>query len=360
MRRLAGPALDRHRHGGEPAEGRRPAARCPARGRHPLAPGQPPLPQRRSTCRFATPRSASAGRPDPGARPRHAGRGGPAAPADGDPAGPGAGLRPPARRRDPLPAAVPDLRRAGAGGRCRRRAGWPRPTRLPRACSADRRSAIAGQDVVDLFDAASTRALEAQFAALRATGQAEEIRAALSHGRGEVTVSASLFRGEGGASVLMRLVADPAVAGKPVPTGRRRPAPVIEAMPEGFVVTDPSRRILIGQRRLPGAGPARHRGTGAGRSPRSMARPRGNRGRRPCSRRWSITVLCAASPPSSAAPSAASRTWRSPPSRWPAPALPRLRHPARPAADPEGRLVGGRGRCRARSSRWPNWSAASR
>ncbi|MEE7450769.1 transcriptional regulator PpsR, partial [Methylobacterium radiotolerans] len=68
---------------------------------------------------------------------------------------------------------------------------------------------VAGQDVVDLFDAASARALEAQFAALRATGQAGEIRAALPHGRGEVTVSASLFRGEGGASALLQLVADP-------------------------------------------------------------------------------------------------------------------------------------------------------
>ncbi|MGT2480104.1 transcriptional regulator PpsR [Methylobacterium oryzae CBMB20] len=90
----------------------------------------------------------------------------------------------------------------------------------------------------------STRALEAQFAALRATGQAGEIRAALSHGRGEVTVSASLFRGEGGASALIRLVADP----EAVEAGPDHEAPtraVIEAMPEGFVVTDPARRILM-------------------------------------------------------------------------------------------------------------------
>ena len=103
---------------------------------------------------------------------------------------------------------------------------------------------IAGLDAVDLFDATSTRALEAQFAALRATGQAGEIRAALSHGRGEVTVSASLFRGEGGPSALIRLVADP----EAVEAGPDHEAPtraVIEAMPEGFVVTDPARRILM-------------------------------------------------------------------------------------------------------------------
>lgn len=102
---------------------------------------------------------------------------------------------------------------------------------------------VAGQDVVELFDASSTRALEAQFAALRATGQAGEIRAALPHGRGEVCVSVSLFRGEGGASALMRLVADP--AGAETETGQEVPTrAVIEAMPEGFVVTDPGRRIL--------------------------------------------------------------------------------------------------------------------
>ena len=102
---------------------------------------------------------------------------------------------------------------------------------------------VAGQDVIDLFDAASTRGLEAQFAALRATGQAGDIRAALPHGRGEVSVSVSLFRGDGVASALMRLVTDPATAeagpGQTAPTQA-----VIEAMPEGFVVTDSARRIL--------------------------------------------------------------------------------------------------------------------
>jgi len=103
---------------------------------------------------------------------------------------------------------------------------------------------LTGQDAVDLFDAGSVRSLEAQFAALRATGQAGEVRAALQHGRGEVTVAVSLFRGEGGPSALMRLVADPAAA----EAGPDQEAPtraVIEAMPEGFVVTDSTRRVLM-------------------------------------------------------------------------------------------------------------------
>lgn len=103
---------------------------------------------------------------------------------------------------------------------------------------------LTGQDAVDLFEAGSARAVEAQFSALRATGQAAEVRVALPQGRGEVTVSASLFRGEGTTSVLLRLAADPAVH----PDGSDQEAPtraVIGAMPEGFVVTDPSRRVLM-------------------------------------------------------------------------------------------------------------------
>lgn len=103
---------------------------------------------------------------------------------------------------------------------------------------------LTGQDAVDLFETGGARALEAQFSALRATGQAADVRVALSQGRGEVTVSASLFRGEGATSVLLRLSADPAV----YHDGREHEAPtlaVIGAMPEGFVVTDLSRRVLM-------------------------------------------------------------------------------------------------------------------
>ena len=103
---------------------------------------------------------------------------------------------------------------------------------------------LTGQDAVELFEAGSARALESQFAALRATGQAADIRVALPQGRGEVAVSASLFRGEGATSVLLRLAPDAAIH----QDGSELEAPtraVIGAMPEGFVVTDPSRRILM-------------------------------------------------------------------------------------------------------------------
>ena len=102
---------------------------------------------------------------------------------------------------------------------------------------------LTGQDAIDLFESGSARGLEAQFAALRTTGQAADVRVALPQGRGEVTVSASLFRGEGATSALFRLSADPAAhhdGPEEAPTRA-----VIDAMPEGFVVTDPSRRILM-------------------------------------------------------------------------------------------------------------------
>ena len=102
---------------------------------------------------------------------------------------------------------------------------------------------LTGQDAVDLFESGSARGLESQFSALRATGQAADVRVALPQGRGEVTVSASLFRGEGATSALFRLSADPASQQDGPEEAPTRA--VIDAMPEGFVVTDPSRRILM-------------------------------------------------------------------------------------------------------------------
>ncbi len=104
---------------------------------------------------------------------------------------------------------------------------------------------VIGIDAVDLFDPASLRALEAQHGSLRATGQASDVRAALLQSRGEVTVSASMFRGEGGASAILRLLPERTTTGLPVDSVGALPTrALIEALPEGFVVTDPSRRVL--------------------------------------------------------------------------------------------------------------------
>lgn len=106
---------------------------------------------------------------------------------------------------------------------------------------ADKR--ILGHDAVDLFDHASLRDLESLFAGLRVTGQAADLQARLGQGRGPVRVAASLFRQDEATSVLLRLAAgDPAQAEAGPP--RTGALDVIRSLPEGFVVTDSSRRIL--------------------------------------------------------------------------------------------------------------------
>ncbi|MFY9292582.1 MAG: transcriptional regulator PpsR [Methylorubrum rhodinum] len=101
---------------------------------------------------------------------------------------------------------------------------------------------ILGQDVADLFEVSTTRDIAVLFAGLRASGQAGDLVARLSGGRGETRLSASLFRGEGSTSILLRLSPlASAQAGQPSDGGA---LDVIRRMPEAFVVTDPGRRIL--------------------------------------------------------------------------------------------------------------------
>ncbi len=105
---------------------------------------------------------------------------------------------------------------------------------------------LVGVDAVELFDPASVRTLEGQHTSLRISGHASDIRAALPQGRGEVTISASLFRGEGGTSAILRLLPERQEAGGGAPdtTAAVPTRALIEAMPEGFVVTDPGHRII--------------------------------------------------------------------------------------------------------------------
>lgn len=102
---------------------------------------------------------------------------------------------------------------------------------------------ILGQDVADLFEVSTTRDIAVLFAGLRNSGQAADLVARLSGGRGEARLSASLFRGEGSTSILLRLSPlASAQAGQFAGDGGA--LDVIRRMPEGFVVTDPGRRIL--------------------------------------------------------------------------------------------------------------------
>lgn len=102
---------------------------------------------------------------------------------------------------------------------------------------------ILGQDVVELFEAASAREIELLFSGLRATGKAEDLEARLGGNRGQARISASLFRQGSLASALLRL--SDSVTGGAVAQAHGPLLDVIEGIPEGFVVTDLSRRILV-------------------------------------------------------------------------------------------------------------------
>ncbi len=60
-----------------------------------------------------------------------------------------------------------------------------------------------------------------------------------------MTISASLFRGEGGTSAILRLIPERAWPGRArESTGTLPTRALIESMPEGFVVTDSGHRVL--------------------------------------------------------------------------------------------------------------------
>ncbi|KQT45600.1 transcriptional regulator PpsR [Methylobacterium sp. Leaf456] len=101
---------------------------------------------------------------------------------------------------------------------------------------------ILGQDAADLFEASATRDIAVLFAGLRISGQAADLVARLGGGRGEARLSASLFRGEGSTSILLRL--SPLASAQAGPSTDGGALDVIRRMPEAFVVTDPGRHIL--------------------------------------------------------------------------------------------------------------------
>jgi transcriptional regulator PpsR len=108
----------------------------------------------------------------------------------------------------------------------------------------DRR--IVGRALVEGFDAASDKALQALLASVRVAGRADDIRVRLREGDRQFVVSASPFRHENATQFLVRLAPLPAHA-----TAADMPrssaaliAQVIDGAPDSFVVTDPEGKIL--------------------------------------------------------------------------------------------------------------------
>ena len=109
---------------------------------------------------------------------------------------------------------------------------------------------VLGHGFVDAFDSQSAASIHALLAAVRAAGRAEDARVRLAESGREVLISASQFRQEGGAYVLVRLrpaqQALPAEIAPPplMPLLQAKLIKVVERAPDGFVVTDNDGGIL--------------------------------------------------------------------------------------------------------------------
>ncbi len=101
---------------------------------------------------------------------------------------------------------------------------------------------LAGRAFPELFDAEGAKAIQAHFAAVRATGRADEVTALLQDGKQETVVGASLFRQDNASHFLVRL--SPVLADASVPKTSSKLFSVVESLPDGFVVTDLDRKVL--------------------------------------------------------------------------------------------------------------------
>jgi transcriptional regulator PpsR len=104
---------------------------------------------------------------------------------------------------------------------------------------------VIGQSLVEAFAPSGREQIQGLLAAVRINGRADDVHARLGGIEDEVNVSASLFRQESTSHFLVRVtplaVGDAELA---VPRGRAHILRIIDGLPEGFVVTDPERRVL--------------------------------------------------------------------------------------------------------------------
>lgn len=96
------------------------------------------------------------------------------------------------------------------------------------------------------FDAASTSQIQALLARVRVASSAEEITVRTEDGSHEFNISASLFRQEHIASILVRLA--PTTAAMPESAGTTAMLRVVENAPDAFVVTDENGKVLVSNR----------------------------------------------------------------------------------------------------------------
>lgn len=102
---------------------------------------------------------------------------------------------------------------------------------------------LQGRELKDLFNATGAKAIEAHLSLARTAGRAEAIKAKLEDSKLELAVTASLFRQDNATHFLVRLqpTSDGANAWL---KSRSSLLEVVQKLPDGFVVTDPDRKVL--------------------------------------------------------------------------------------------------------------------
>lgn len=103
--------------------------------------------------------------------------------------------------------------------------------------------ALAGLTLDQLFEARSFTQVQALAAAVEAGGRPGDAQVQLRGGRGEATLSVSLFRQSGATMLLLRLRPAGVPQAASGPRGSRLLA-VLDALPDGFVVIGEDRRVL--------------------------------------------------------------------------------------------------------------------
>jgi transcriptional regulator PpsR len=100
-----------------------------------------------------------------------------------------------------------------------------------------------GATVMTAFAERSAEAVQELLASVRANGRADEVRAELNQGRGEVTLYASSFRQDGSSHFLVRIARTQAVAAA-VPNANAMLLKLVQSAPDCLVLTDMDGRIL--------------------------------------------------------------------------------------------------------------------
>jgi transcriptional regulator PpsR len=105
--------------------------------------------------------------------------------------------------------------------------------------------ALQGLSVYDLFDKRSRRAVQALITSVEEGGRPKDVEVTLHDKPGKICISASLFRQAGTALILIRLSPlDAAGAAASAPGRTSQMMAVLDALPDGVVVTGQDRRIL--------------------------------------------------------------------------------------------------------------------